>query len=85
MLKEFFLKAAKLVTYHACVLLRGLVLVVNGALTAAAIAYAVYGFLQVQSEGGYAAVGDFAACFAVLIIALVNAYALGNKKRGKRK
>lgn len=85
MLKEVMEKATKKVLFHTSVLLRGIVQVINGAITAAAIAYAVYGFLLVRGEDGYAAVGDFAACFAVLTIALVNAYALGNKKRGKRK
>lgn len=85
MLKENFEKALKQVLFHSGVILRGLVRTLYGTLIAMMIGFSIYGFVKIQSEDGYAAVFDFVASCAVLIIALVNAYALGNKKRGKRK
>ncbi len=85
MKKVNFAKALKQVKFHADVLLRGLARTLYGSLIAGMIGFAVYGFILIKSEGGYAAVFDFVAASAVLILALANAYLLGCKRRGAKK
>ena len=80
-LKDVFNK----VLSHVGVLVRGLIRTVYGALNAGLIAFSIYGFVAIGQEDGYAAVFDFIASVCVLAIALVNAYLLGGKKRGKKK
>ena len=85
-MKKFnFAKALKQVKFHADVLLRGLARTLYGTLIAGLIAFAVYGFVLIKAESGYAAVFDFIAAFAMLILALANAYLLGSKRRGGKK
>lgn len=79
---ERFLKQAK---FHALAFMRGLGRTVYGAFIAGLIAFAVYGFVIIQTEDGYAAVFDFVASCAVLVIALCNVYLLGSKRKGGRK
>lgn len=78
-------KLQKQIEFHAGVLLKGLARTLYGSLIAGLIAFAFYGFVIIKTEGGYAAVFDFVASCATLAVALVNAYALGGKKRGKKK
>lgn len=85
MKKVDFKKVLKQVKFHADVLLRGLARTLYGTLIAGLIAFAVYGFVLIKSEGGYAAVFDFIAACATLIMALANAYLLGSKRRGGKK
>jgi hypothetical protein len=85
MKKEKFEKVLKQATFHASIFLRGIARTLYGALIAGLIAFAVYGFIHIKNEGGYAAVFDFVAACAILIIALVNAYMLGGKKRGAKR
>lgn len=80
-----FKKVLKQVKFHAEVMLRGLARTLYGALIAGLIAFAVYGFVLIKSEGGYAAVFDFIAACAMLLLALANAYLLGSKRRGAKK
>lgn len=80
-LKDAFRK----VLFHAGLLAKGLARSLYGTLIAGMIAFAIYGFVLIGTEDGYAAVFDFVASCAVLLIALANAYVLGSKKRGKRK
>lgn len=80
-----FEKALKQAKFHADTLLRGLARTLYGALIASLIAIAVYGFILIKSEGGYAAVFDFIAACATLTVALGNAYLLGSKRRGAKK
>ena len=77
-----FLKNAKV---HASVMARGLGRTLYGTAVAGLILIAVYGFVVIQTEEGYAAVFDFIASIATLIIALGNMYLLGSKKRGGKK
>lgn len=77
-----FLKQAK---FHALVMVRGLARTLCGAFITGMIALAIYGFVLIKSEGGYAAVFDFVAAIAVLMIALCNMYLLGSKRRGGKK
>ena len=80
-----FKKVLKQAKFHADVMVRGLARTLYGALIAGLIAFAVYGFVLIKSEGGYAAVFDFIAACATLILALGNAYLLGSKRRGGKK
>lgn len=79
------MKVLKQAKYHADVLLRGLARTLYGCLIAGMIAFAVYGFVMIKAESGYAAVFDFIAALALLTLALVNAYLLGSKRRGGKK
>lgn len=85
MRKVNFKKVMKQAKAHADIMLRGLARTLYGALIAGLIAFAVYGFVLIKSENGYVAVFDFIAACATLILALANAYALGNKRRGAKK
>lgn len=78
-------KGMKQAKFHADILLRGLGRTLYGTLIAGLIAFAIYGFILIKSEGGYAAVFDFIAACATLILALANAYLLGCKRRGAKK
>lgn len=78
-------KTYKKAKFHIDILLSGLARTLYGALIAGLIGFAVYGFVLIKSEGGYAAVFDFIASCAILVVALANAYALGGKKRGAKK
>lgn len=80
-----FKRVLKQVKFHADIMLRGLARTLYGTLIAGLIAFAVYGFVLIKSEGGYAAVFDFIAACATLMVALANAYVLGNKRRGAKK
>ena len=83
--KNNFPKFLKQIGFHANVLLRGLARMLYGAAIAGLTAFAVYGFILIKSESGYAAVFDFIAAFAILILALGNAYLLGCKRKGAKK
>ena len=85
MKKEHFEKTVKMLKIHTGIMLSGLVRTIYGSLIAGMIGFAIYGFIRIKAEGGYAAVFDFVASCAVLVIALANAYLLGGKKRGNRK
>lgn len=80
-----FKKVMKQVKFHTDILLRGLARTLYGTVIAGLMAFAVYGFVLIKSEGGYTAVFDFIAACAMLILALANAYMLGNKRRGAKK
>jgi hypothetical protein len=73
------------VGFHGSILLRGLARTLYGAVITGLIAFAVYGFVLIRSEGGYAAVFDFIAACAILVLALCNAYLLGCKRKGAKK
>lgn len=81
-----FKRLAKTVWFHTKVLLKGLKRVVFGASTAGLIAFAVYGFCMIPSEGGYAAVCDFITAIATMVVAMASMYAIGAgyKKGAKR-
>ena len=80
-----FNKVLKRVKFHADIMLRGLARTLYGTLIAGLLAFAIYGFVLIKSEGGYAAVFDFIAACATLTVALANAYLLGSKRRGAKK
>ena len=66
-----------IIIYNVKTLLRGLVRVIWGALTAGLIGLAVYGFTSIPNEGGYVAVFDFVATVAILVLVLASVYMLG--------
>ena len=78
-------KFLKKVVYHLTVMARGLARTIHGAFIAGSIAFAVYGFVIIKSEDGYAAVFDFVSSCAILLIALCNIYVLGCKRKGGKK
>ena len=80
-----FKKVLKQVKFHADIMLRGLARMIYGTVIAGLIAFAIYGFVLIKSEGGYAAVFDFIAACAMLLLAMANAYLLGSKRRGGKK
>lgn len=81
-----FKRVAKAVWFHTKVLLKGLKRVVLGATTAGLIVFSVYGFRMIPTEGGYAAVGDFIAAIAMMILGMLCMYAMGaNYKRGAKR
>lgn len=80
-LKDAFGKAMS----HVGILVRGLARTLYGTFIAGLIAFAIYGFVVIGSEDGYAAVFDFVASCTILVFALANAYLLGCKKRGKKR
>lgn len=80
-----FEKYIKLAKFHLGIVLRGLARTLHGAFITGLIAFAVYGFVLIKGESGYAAVFDFVASVATLVVALANAYALGSKRRSCKK
>lgn len=72
---------AKRIGFHLLVLLKGFVKALYGALMTAVTAMAVYGFVAVPSEGGYAAVLDFVGAMACLSVAFGGMYLIGGKKK----
>ena len=80
-MKRKFMRAMQLIGFHSLVLLRGFVKALYGAVTAALIAAAFYGFKAIPTEGGYAAVGDFIAAIACVGVALACMYVFGCRRR----
>lgn len=66
-----------IISYHAKIMLRGLVRVMWGSLNAGLICLVVYGFTSIPNEGGYVAVCDFIATVATLVVVLASVYMLG--------
>lgn len=73
------------IKFHSSVFLNGLVRTLHGAFISGLIAIAVYGFWLIKGESGYAAVFDFVASIAVLVVASCNVYLLGGKRKGGKK
>ena len=80
-----FEKFMKLAKFRLVIVGRGLARTLYGAFITGLIAIAIYGFVLIKSEGGYAAVFDFVAAIATLVVALANAYVLGSKRKGAKK
>lgn len=71
-------------SYHASILLKGLVRTLYGSLIACLFGVSVYGFASIGNETGYLAVFDFIAALATLAVGVCNMYCLG-KKKGRAK
>ena len=78
-------KARKAVKFHAKIAWRGFYRTLYGAAVAGLIALAVYGFVYVTTETGWTAVCDFIASCATLVVALLNMYLMGGRKKGGAK
>lgn len=77
-------KAWKAFKFHAKIAWRGFYRTVYGAAVAGLIAMAAYGFISITTETGWAAVCDFVASFAMLVVAAANIYMMGGcRKAGK--
>ena len=79
-----FKSIIKGIRYHGKILLRGLVKMTAGAVTAGLIVLAIYGYCLVPTEGGYMAVCDFVAATAGAVMALCSMYAQGMKRGAKK-
>ena len=77
-------KAWKAIKFHAKIAWRGFYRTLYGALIAGLVALAVYGFVSVTTEAGWTAVCDFIASCATLVVALLNMYLIGGRKKGAK-
>ena len=75
-------KALKTVKHHTKIAWRGFCRTLYGAMIAALMAMAVYGFVALTSETGWVSVWDFVASCATLMVALSNMYFIGTNKKG---
>ena len=78
-------KAWKAFKFHTRVVWRGFYRTLYGAAVAGLLAMAVYGFVSVTTETGWTAVCDFIASCATLVVALLNMYLMGGRKKGGAK
>ena len=76
--------AWKVFKFHTKIAWRGFCRTLYGAAVAGLIAMAIYGFVSVATETGWAAVCDFIASCATLVVALLNIYVMGSKKKGEK-
>ena len=83
--KEKLKNFADQFAFHAGIAIRGLAKTVWGALVAGMVGIAVYGFSHIGSQSGYLAVGDFVTSCATLVVALLNIYQMGRKRKGGKK
>ena len=76
-----FKSAAKVIGSHCKIALKGLARMVFGTGTTGILALAIYGFVTVSSESGWAAVCDFVAASALLFMGLICMYVQGGSGR----
>ena len=72
-----------IISRHTRILLTGFTRVVYGTLIAGTLAVSIYGFMSIPSIEGYAAVSEFVASVATLIVAITCMYALGINRKVK--
>lgn len=77
-----FRRTLRLIGYHFVILCKGFAKMLFGVATAALLVLGIWGFVQVSSEGGYAAVFDFLGSICIICIALGGTYIMGG--RGKK-
>ena len=82
---EKFRNAMEPASFHARILLNGLVRTIYGSLIAILVGVSIYGFMSIGNETGYTAVCDFIASVATLVVALCNMYSIGKKRKGGKK
>lgn len=78
-------KAMVVAWFHTRTFLRGLGRVIGSTTVAGAASVSVYGFTLISGETGYAAVGDFVASCALLVIALMGIYVVGRRDQRYKK
>lgn len=76
-------KTVGVVVHHGKILLRGLVKTLYGTAVSGLAGLAVYGFVMIPSEGGYAAVCEFMVAALTLGMAMGAMYAFGGRKQKK--
>lgn len=81
-----FKSVIKSAVRHCKILANGFMSMIYGTVTAGAFAMAIYGFVMIPKEGGWAAVADFILACATFCCAVYCMYAQGrNKKKGAKK
>ena len=69
------------VKFHLRIMWLGFCRTIYGAAVAGLIAMAIYGFISVSKETGWAAVCDFVAACVNMAVALANMYLMGGRKK----
>ena len=82
--KEKIQKTIANVRFHTKIVIRGLLRTLYGAAAAGLIAMAVFGFVCIGNEGGWAAVCDFITSFTALIVAALNIYVMGRPRKAAK-
>lgn len=77
-------KAWKKFKAHARIAFRGFCRMLYGAMAAGLIVLAVYGFVCIRTETGWAAVSDFITACATLVVGLLNMYIMGGRNKGAK-
>ena len=82
--KEKIQKTLANVRFHTRIVIRGLLRMLYGAAVAGLIGLAVFGFVCITRETGWAAVCDFITSCATLFVAALNIYMMGKPKKGAK-
>lgn len=80
-LKKRTCEILKHITFHTCILARGILKVLHGTLIAGLFVVSILGFNLVIIDDGYVAVLDFVLACILLAIALGNTYWIGIKRK----
>ena len=85
-MKKYLMKTVRMIGFHGGILLRGFAKVMYGVITAMVATVAVYGFAQVSTLGGYAAVSSFLLSTCCTLAFLIGIYLMGidTRKGAKR-
>jgi dolichol kinase len=85
-MKTSFKRMPRTIGYHFQILTKGFIKMLWGTITAALIGFAIYGYVMVPSEGGYAAVSDFLVSTLIMCVAVGGMYLMGgNGNKGAKK
>lgn len=79
--KEKIQKTFASVRFHARIVIRGLLRAIYGAAVTGLVGLAVFGFVCITSETGWAAVCDFITSCATLFVAVLNIYMMGRPRK----
>ena len=82
--KEKIQKTVASVRFHTRVVIRGLLRMLYGAVVAGLIGLAIFGFVCIGKEDGWAAVCDFITSCATLAVAALNIYVMGRPRKAAK-
>lgn len=82
--KEKIQKKFASVGFHARIVIRGLLRTLYGAAVAGLIGLAVFGFVCITKETGWAAVCDFITSCATLFVGVLNIYMMGRPRKAAK-
>lgn len=82
--KEKIQKTIAKVRFHTKIVIRGLLRTLYGAAVAGLIGLAVFGFVCITRETGWAAVCDFITSCATLFVAAMNIYVMGKPRKAAK-